>query len=48
MSSSSRAIPPCPKCGRADQAEEEDQSGSSERWFMCARCGIRYTAPPRR
>jgi hypothetical protein len=35
--------PPCPKCRRFDLAEEEDQGGSSARWFICSRCGVRYT-----
>ena len=37
-------IPPCIKCHRVDRVEEEEQSGSSDRWFLCTRCGIRYTA----
>ena len=37
--------PPCPTCQRTDRVEEEDQSGSSSRWFVCTRCGRRYTAP---
>jgi hypothetical protein len=37
--------PPCPRCHRIDQTEEEEQSGSSARWFVCHRCGIRYTFP---
>jgi hypothetical protein len=41
---SPRPIPPCPKCHRIDQAEEEEQTGSSDRWFLCARCGMRYSA----
>jgi DNA-directed RNA polymerase subunit M/transcription elongation factor TFIIS len=41
-------IPPCPKCHRIDRSEEEEQTGSSTRWFVCDRCGIRYTLPPRR
>jgi len=40
-------LPPCPRCHRIDQAEEEDQTGSSARWFVCARCGTRYMAPRR-
>jgi len=41
-------IPPCPKCHRIDRSEEEEQTCSSTRWFVCDRCGIRYTLPPRR
>jgi hypothetical protein len=41
-------LPPCPECHRIDRLEEEDQSGSSARWFICVRCGRRFTAPPRR
>ena len=41
-------IPPYPKCHRIDRSEEEEQTGSSTRWFVCDRCGIRYTLPPRR
>jgi hypothetical protein len=37
-----RPLPPCPKCRRADRVEEEDQSGSSARWFACLRCGMRF------
>jgi len=43
---SSTPISPCPKCHRIDQAEEEEQSGSSRRWFVCNRCGIRYPSLP--
>lgn len=39
--------PPCPKCLRSDRVEPEDQSGSSARWFVCARCGTRYIVPSR-
>src|ERR1700716_3438422 len=38
---SSQPIPPCPKCHRIDRSEEEEQTGSSTRWFICERCGIR-------
>jgi hypothetical protein len=38
----------CPKCRRIDRAEEEEQSGSSGRWFLCARRGLRYTRVARR
>jgi transposase-like protein len=40
--------PPCPKCKRADRTEEEDQSGSSTQWYVCGRCGMRYTGSLRR
>jgi len=33
---------------RVDRSEEEDQTGSSQRWFVCDRCGLRYPAPPKR
>jgi hypothetical protein len=39
--------PPCPQCHRIDDVEEEEQTGSSGRSFVCERCGIRYTTPPR-
>jgi hypothetical protein len=39
-------VDPCPRCGRSDRVEEEEQSGSSARWFTCARCGLRYTRLP--
>jgi DNA-directed RNA polymerase subunit M/transcription elongation factor TFIIS len=39
-------LPPCPKCKRADRTELEEQTGSSTRWFICDRCGTRFTAPP--
>jgi len=32
----------CPKCRRSDRAEQEETSGSSALWFVCARCGTRY------
>jgi hypothetical protein len=38
---------PCPRCHRNDRVEEEDQGGSSSRWFVCERCGTRFSAPPR-
>jgi hypothetical protein len=41
-------IPPCPKCNRIDDVEAEEQSGSSATWFICARCGSRFIAPPKR
>jgi DNA-directed RNA polymerase subunit M/transcription elongation factor TFIIS len=37
--------PPCPKCRRIDRAEEEEQTGSSARWFTCTHCGFRYREP---
>jgi hypothetical protein len=37
-------IPPCIKCQRVDRIEEDEQSGSSDRCFLCTRCGIRYSA----
>jgi hypothetical protein len=41
--------PPCPRCRRIDRTEEEEQTGSSQRWFLCERCGLRYpSVPPRR
>jgi DNA-directed RNA polymerase subunit M/transcription elongation factor TFIIS len=40
------SVDPCPKCGRRDGVEQEEQSGSSARWFVCARCGLRYTRLP--
>jgi hypothetical protein len=40
-------VPACPKCHKADRVEEEEQSGSSSRWFLCARCGTRFTRAPR-
>jgi len=39
------AIPACPRCLRADQVEEEEQSGSSQRWFVCNRCGLAFSMP---
>ena len=41
-------IPPCPKCNCIDHVEAEEQSGSSASWFLCARCGSRFIAPPKR
>ena len=38
-----RQLPPCPKCHHPDRVEEEDQSGSSDRWFVCVRCGLRFS-----
>jgi hypothetical protein len=40
--------PPCPKCHLTDRAEPEEQTGSSASWFVCDRCGIRFTIPPAR
>jgi hypothetical protein len=40
--------PSCPKCKRPDGTEAEEQSGSSASWFVCNRCGTRFTAPPPR
>jgi len=42
-----RRTPPCPVCRRIDLVEEEEQSGSSRRWFICGRCGRRYPMPAR-
>jgi predicted RNA-binding Zn-ribbon protein involved in translation (DUF1610 family) len=39
------AIPPCPKCKRIDRAEQEEQTGSSNQWYVCERCGVRYPTP---
>ena len=39
-------LPVCPKCRRNTHVEEEDTTGSSSRWFVCARCGIRFSVPP--
>jgi hypothetical protein len=41
-------IPSCPKCLRNHHVEEEQQSGSSDRWFLCAMCGTRFNVPPRK
>lgn len=38
---------PCPKCRRVDRVDEEEQTGSSNRWFVCARCGTRFSVPPK-
>src|SRR5438477_9556480 len=38
-------IPPCPSCHRINHVEEEEQSGSSSRWFSCASCGTHYPMP---
>jgi len=37
--------PSCPRCKRADSSDEESQTGSSARWFVCNYCGMRYTSP---
>src|SRR5262245_2200075 len=33
--------PSCSRCG-SHHADEEDQSGSSARWFVCNACGHRW------
>src|SRR5262245_20851501 len=37
--------PSCPRC-RTSHIEEEDQSGSSARWFVCNGCGHRWQFRP--
>jgi DNA-directed RNA polymerase subunit M/transcription elongation factor TFIIS len=41
-----RGTPICPRCLNADRTEEEDQTGSSTRWFVCERCGLRFSIKP--
>jgi hypothetical protein len=37
----------CPTCDRINRADEEELSGSSDRSFLCMRCGaIRYRGVP--
>src|ERR1700674_1348758 len=31
-------LPPCPRCHRLTGVEEDEQSGSSLRWFVCRLC----------
>jgi len=38
-------MPACPRCHRNDQVEEEEQSGSSQRWFICNRCHQPFVLP---
>jgi transposase-like protein len=37
-------VPACPTCHQSDrvEVEEEEQSGSFGRRFLCARCGARF------
>jgi hypothetical protein len=35
--------PLCPRCRRTD-VDEEEQTGSSKRWFVCNWCGHRFAA----
>ena len=37
-----KSIPPCPTCRKSDWVDEEEQNGSSQRWFVCNQCGRRY------
>ena len=43
----SALTPPCPACHRIDRVQREEHPGASAQWFVCGRCGRRYTAPPR-
>jgi len=35
-----------PECHRIDHVEQEDPSDTANHWWLCARCGRRFTAPP--
>jgi len=39
--------PTCPRCKTADYLEEEEQSGSAQRWFVCNRCGTMVSVSPK-
>jgi len=39
--------PICPRCKKADYLEEEEQSGSAQRWFVCSRCGTMVSVSPK-
>jgi hypothetical protein len=39
--------PICPRCKKSDYLEEEEQSGSAQRWFVCTRCGTLVSVSPR-
>jgi len=41
---SAASLPACPRC-QSEQREEQEQTGSSARWFVCLRCGHPYTTP---
>ena len=38
--------PDCPRC-RSPRVEEQDQNGSSQRWFDCCNCGHRWAQSAR-
>jgi hypothetical protein len=40
-------LPPCPHCHRLTGVEEEEQSGSSLRWFVCRLCAHVWSSSPR-
>jgi hypothetical protein len=40
-------LPPCPRCHRLTGVEEEEQSGSSLRWFCCRLCAHVWSSSPR-
>jgi hypothetical protein len=39
--------PICPRCKTAAYLEEEEQSGSAQRWFVCNRCGTMVSVSPK-
>ena len=41
-------LPPCPRCHQLAGVEEEENAGSSRRWFICRLCGHCWSAAPDR
>jgi hypothetical protein len=39
-------LPPCPRCHQLAGVEEEENAGSSRRWFICRLCGHCWSAAP--
>jgi hypothetical protein len=40
-------LPPCPRCHQTVGVEEDEQSGSSLRWFRCTVCSHDWSSSPR-
>jgi hypothetical protein len=41
-------LPPCPRCLRLTGVEEDENTGSSLRWFICRLCGHCWSAAPQK
>src|SRR3954463_16172839 len=42
----SSPVPACPRCHSTAHVEEEEQSGSSQRWYICLRCQQPFRPAP--